>query len=259
MTINEFRYLFANEVSDEYGVFMCTIGSDNSSSNDEETNIITSKTPFKETWDFHYLEDSAPLQFPITIAKQDGTYFDANEERSIKKWMCKKQREWLQIDQEDLSDVFYYCILTNPQKVDVGRRSAGLQFSVNCDCGHAWSGLKTKRYSTVGGTLTFNFNNIVDYDDYILSPTIIITPTVNGTVNITNTTTNESIIITNCVTTETITISCKTDKIKSSSDRIMLNDWNKNTISLREGNNSLVLTGNFQMEMQYRLPVRVGG
>lgn len=258
MTINGMRFLFADQTSDEFGVILCDIGSINTDSNDEASNLITTTNPFKDSWDFHYKNKSEPLQFTITIAKTDGTYFDAFEERFIKKWLCKGKREWLQIDQNDLNNVFYYCHLINPKKVDVGRRNAGLQFSVVCDCGYAWTELNKKNYSSTT-TYSFNFNGTFDFDNYVLYPTLILTSLSNGNIGIKNITTNEEIIVNNCTTSEVIYLNCKTDKIKSSNGRVLIDNWNKKTISLKEGNNQIVMSGNFTMQMQYRLPVRVGG
>lgn len=253
------RILFAGQTSDEFGTFKGYIGSVEGSSNDEESELITTTNSFKDTWDFHYKKKSAPLQFPITLIKSNGTYFDANEERAIKKWLVKEKREWLQIDQDDLSDIFFYCHLINPRKVDVAGNSAGIQVTCVCDSPFAWSGLKKKTYTTASGTLTFNFNGVFDFDDYILNPTLIIKPTQNGLVKIKNNTTNQTIEIANCVNTETITLECGLDRIQSSSGRAIVSDWNKNIISISEANNQITLTGNFSMLVQYRLPIRVGG
>jgi len=127
------------------------------------------------------------------------------------------------------------------------------------DSSHAWSDLKKKTYTTSNGGLTFSLNEVFDYDDYIVYPTLIITPTINGNITISNTTTNETITLSNCITTEVITLDCKTDKIKSSNSRVMLDNWNKQTISIKEGKNNFVITGNFKMETRYRRPIRVCG
>lgn len=259
MTINEMRIIFAGQTSDEYGTFKGYIGSIDISSNDEESELITTTNSFKDIWDFHYKRKSAPLQFPITLIKSDGTYFDASEERAIKKWLVKENREWLQVDQDDLSDISFYCHLINPRKVNVSAMTAGLEFTCVCDCGHAWSELKKMQKTTIDSSLNFSFNSVVDFDNYILYPTLIINPLGNTTVSIKNNTTNETLTITECVSTEIITVQCKEDKLKSSSGRLLLDKWNKQMISICEGSNSISLTGNFSISIQYRLPIRVGG
>lgn len=105
----------------------------------------------------------------------------------------------------------------------------------------------------------FQFTNSTDYDDYILYPSIKLTPTIDGTISIFNSTTNETVTINNCVTTETITLDGWSDIIQSSSGRVLIDSWNKKFFSLANGDNNITLTVNFTMIMEYRLPVRVGG
>lgn len=262
-SINDgYKFIYSNQSSDEYGVRLCDFDSSNIGSNDEETEIITTTNSYKDTWDYHGKVKSAPLKFQITICKYDGNgvsgYFDNNEERAIKKWLIRSKRNLLQIDQIDLSDTYYNCLLTFNSKQNVARGTAGLVFDVICDATTPWSGLYKKSYTTVNNTLTFKLNMILDFDDYLVQPTLIIQPTANGTCTIKNITTNEEVIITDCVTTEIITLNCATDQISSSSNRLMIDSWNKNGISLCEGLNNLTLTGAFKLSLEYRLPIRVG-
>ena len=258
MTIKEMRILFAGQTSDEYGLFKGYIGSIETSSNDEDSELITTTNSFKDTWDFHYKRKSAPLQFPITLIKSDGTYFDANEERAIKKWLVKENREWLQIDQDDLSDILFYCHLINPRKVNVSAMTAGIEVTCVCDSGHAWSDLKKKKYTSVSN-LNFNLNNVVDFDDYIIYPQLKIIVNSGTTISVKNNTTNETLSINGCVKNEIITIDCEKDKLKSSTNRVLLSSWNKQMLSIIEGSNSFTLTGGFSVDIMYRLPIRVGG
>lgn len=258
MTIKEMRILFANQTSDSYGLFKGYIGSIDEDSNDEEATLVTTTNNFKDTWDFHYKNKSNPLQFPLTLIKSDGTYFNSYEERAIKKWLVKEKREWLQIDQDDLSGINFYCHLINPRKVNVGAETAGLQFQVICDSGFAWSELKKKSYKSIT-SLNFSFNNIVDYDNYILYPQLKIKVNGGTTISIKNNTTNEALSINGCSVGEVIEIDCGKDKLKSSTNRVLLSSWNKQMLSIIEGLNSFTLTGNFELDIIYRLPIRVGG
>ena len=258
MTIKEMRILFANETSDSYGTFRGYIGSVNEDSNDEEASLVTTTNSFKDTWDFHYKNKVNPLQFTITLIKSDGTYFDSHEERALKKWLVKEKREWLQIDQDDLGDIMFYCHLINPRKVNVGANTCGLEVTCVCDCGHAWSGLNKKTYNSVT-SLNFSFNSVVDFDDYIIYPSIKITINGGTTVSIKNNTSNETLTIGDCSVGEVIEIDCGKDKLKSSTNRVLLSNWNKQMLSIVEGINSFTLTGNFSVDIMYRLPIRVGG
>jgi len=259
VTIQECRFVYADQSSLDFDIWgFVTIGNQRGQSNDEETNPNMTKSAFRDTWNFHGLEYVNPLSFDLTICKANGKYIDANEQRIYKKWLCKNKMNWLSIYQDDISDVHYNCVITNPRTTDIGNMTAGMNFTVTCDSPYPWSGLKSKEYKTVDGILNFDFNHISDFDDYILYPVLIIDPTVNGNISIKNNTTNKTVVINNCVTTETIIIDCKNDKIKSSNGRLLLDSWNKEFFEIVEGLNNITLTGNFDLTMEYRLPIRVG-
>lgn len=258
MTISDCRILYANQSSDEFGTFRGHIGNINTETNDEETTIIQSKNRFKDTWDFHGLEQSKPLQFKLTIIKSNGEFIDANDQRALKKWLCKDTFNWLQVEQEDISNIFYYCIITNPRPISVGAYTGGIEFTVTCNSGFAWSDLIVRNYKC-NDTLTFNHNIFADYDDYIVRPVITIKPTANGNIFIKNNTTNQTVTIKDCVTTEVITIDSNKDILESSNGRALLDSWNKIFLELVSDVNNIELTGNFEITIQYRLPVRIGG
>ena len=259
MTIYTTRLLYAGESSDTYGGLKCTIESNNSDSNDEQTSLKISKIPYKKRFDYHYLDYSDPLIFKLTIANKDGTYIDANKERMLKKWLCKENRNWLNFDQIDAADKYFYCVIHNPRKISAGNLTIAIEFDVECDAGFAWSKLYQRTYTTSSGTLNFKFFNTVDFDGYLLSPIFIITPLVNGTIKIKNNTTGDEMIINNCVTTEVITMDNETERFNSNNGRVLLDDWNKVVIDFLEGINDITLTGNFSLQLEYRLPMRIGG
>jgi phage-related protein len=259
MTINKTTNLtYGNITSEELGLMICDWESINTDSNDEESELITSTTPFIQNWHLHDVQKSAPLTYSVTFCMADGTYIDSDKEREIKKSFLKKKRDWLNFDQDDLYDVFYYCTFLNAKKNNVARMTGGITFNVICDSGHAWSSPKIKSYSC-SGTSSFLFISNTDFNDYELYPLITITPTVNGNISINNTTTGNVVTINNCVTSEVITIDGKGNKIKSSNQRVLLDDWNKKYFSFVDGANNISITGNFNMKLEYRLPKRVGG
>lgn len=258
MTITNPKFLYANESSDFYGVFLCSIGSVNTDTNDEESNLILSTTPYKDTWDFHGMEKVAPLQFNITIAKCDGTFFDAFEMIQIRKWLCKNNLNWLQVDQSDISDAYYFCSMTNPRPVDVGRRNAGLEFTVTCNSPYAWTKLYDKTYTSTT-TKQLQINIFSGFDEYAIRPILTIKPKVAGNISIKNITTNKILTFNDCKSNEIITLDCRNYKMKSSLGRVLLDSWNKNILELIDGVNDIVLTGNFTFQIQYRIPKRIGG
>ena len=103
-TTHDLHFSFAGETSMQHGVFLATsIGSTTPTLGDEKSEIVVTKSPFKESSDVHYIKYDDPLEFQIIIVNTDGTFIDATKERSLKKWLIKNNRKWLQIFQPNLS------------------------------------------------------------------------------------------------------------------------------------------------------------
>jgi hypothetical protein len=258
MTITGCKIIYANHSLDEIGGLKVDIDSIDSESNDEESEVLLSTTPFRSTWMFHGVQKVAPLKFKLTICLENGKFIDANIERQLKKLLCKNTFNWLSIQQDDLGNVFYNCLIYNPQKINATRMTAGLQFSVICNSNNAWSDLKIKSYSsTITSTISFDFDS--DYDNYDLLPTVIITSKANQNITLKNNTSNKIITINNCQANEIITMDSMNEIVESSVGRNIISDWNVSFLELQSGLNSLTLTGNFLLRLEYRLPIRIGG
>jgi hypothetical protein len=259
MTINDgIRFVYANQMSDEFGVGIASsFGSTSRSGNSENRNMLTSKNNFSNHFNIHGITYDNPVVFDLIIYNLDNTYIDAEKERMLKKWLLKNNYNWLQIDQDNLGGIEYFCIGQTIDLIDVGTYSGGLRCQFLCDSPWAWSDLKKKIYTTVSNTLSFSLNTSLDFDEYLVSPTLQIKALGNGNIKIQNITTNETIEVLNCITNEQIIIECSSDKVSSTNTSI-INRWNKNTISITEGKNDFLLTGNFAVTISYRLPIRVG-
>lgn len=260
MTINNgISFLYNGQSSEEFGISLASsFGSVSRTGNSENRNIITTKNSFTNLFNFHYIQYNEPLKFDIIIYNIDGSWIDAYKERQLKKWLLNSKPSWFQVDQDDLSDVFYWAIGTSCEIIDVGVYSGGMKVSFQTMEPWAWSGLRKKSYTTSNGTLTFNLNMDLDYDDYIVYPQIVATSLGTGNISIKNNTTNELITITGCVLNEVITIDCKNDKVKTNLNTVMLDRWNKVTLGINENINNFTLSGNFSMQLIYRLPIRIG-
>lgn len=259
MTINEGCYfIFADEHCSTYGVIMASaIGSVTRSGNIENRSIITTKN-INNIFNLHGIQYDEPLSFDIIIYNEDASWIDANEERMLKKWILKNKMNWLEIDQDDISNVRFWCIAKSAELIDIGTYTGGMKITFQADSPHAYSDLKTKNY-TCTSTSSFNLFMDLDFDEYTVLPNIKVTPLTNdSTISIKNNTTNEIVEFYHCLSTEIIFLECQSDKISSSNGRLMIDNWNKSGLSLIQGSNNFTLTGNFQLSLEYRLPIRVG-
>ena len=258
MTIQELNFIFDEKSSDMFGVIMVDFDTP-SASNDEETSLLTGKSPSSDKWDLYGTEYSSPLTSSITICKSDNTYIDSYEQRALKKWLCKNRYSWLQVGQDDLGEIWYRCILNNPQFENVGRMNAGMKLNMTCDAPYAWSQEYTKTYTVSSSTGNFSFNHISDFDEDILCPLVTITSDINGTIEIINKSDDSrKITLENCVVGEVITLDGIRDKVSSSNGRVVINSWNKKFLELIDGVNNLNINGNCTVKLTYRLPRRVG-
>lgn len=252
-------FIYANHESKEYDVQLATsFDSQTRMGNVETRSLLTSQNPVTGIFNLHEVKYDQPLRFDIIIVNCDGSFIDTSKERELKKWLMRNKKYWFQVEQDDMCGFSYYCIATESQILDVGAYSGGMKITFECDTYHAWTELKKKTYTTSGGTLSFNLNGIVDFEDYITYPTLTINPTSNGNIRITNNTTGQIITINNCVSGETIILDCSNDIVESSNGRILVNDWNVEFLELKSAINNITLTGNFTLKMEYRLPVRIG-
>jgi phage-related protein len=261
MTIQEYNFIFNGTSNEEFGVILCKFDSTSSSSNDEETEITTSKTYGSDIFHLVNIDYTNPLRFTLTICKQDGTYFNSEEQRSIKKWLCRTDGyHWLYIDQDDLYDIRYRVIISFGEMVDISGRNGGMTFNVQCDSPFPYSHEKIVSRTCNSGTLTFDVFNDSDFAeaDKILYPNIVITSATTGNISIKNNTTNEEMLFTNCLNGEVITIT--EDEIPSTTaNRTIIDYWNYNSIYFVDGLNNVTISGNCTVKLTYSSPKRVGG
>lgn len=251
-------FIYGNHSSEEFGVKIATsFSSTTRSSNVETREIITSNNPSNKTFSFHGIKYNSPSTFDLIIYKEDGTFINTDEERQLKKWLLTNNYKWLSIDQDSLNAISYYCIATQCTILDVGAYSGGMQIVFQNDSTGAWSNIDTKQYS-ISGTLNFKLHMDTDYDDEIIRPILTITATSDGNISIKNVIRDEIITINDCISGEEIILDGFSGKISTTSNSLLIDRWNKRYLKLQDGYNDILLTGNFNLKLQYRKQIRVG-
>lgn len=251
-------FIYNGISSQEFGLKIASsFGSTTRSGNVETREIITSYNSSNKTFGFHGIKYNSPSTFDLIIYKEDETFISVDEERQLKKWLMPNKYNWLSINQDSLNAISYFCIATQCSILDVGTYSGGMLITFQNDSTGAWSNINTKQYSVIG-TQSFKLYMDTDYDDELILPIVTITITSNGDISIKNTTRNETIIITNCILGEEIILDSFSGKISTTSDALLINRWNKRYLKLQDGYNDILLTGNFDLKLQYRKQIRVG-
>lgn len=253
-------FIYGKISSAEFGIKIASgFGSTTRSENIEVRDIITSSTSSGKIFGFHGVKYSSPNTFDLIIYKEDGSFINEYEERQLKKWLMSSKMQWLSIDQDTLSDISFYCIGTKFELLNIGVYSGGALISFQMDSNGAWSNQTSKSYATSNGTLNFKFYADTDYDDEIIRPVITITSTSTGNISIKNITRNETITITGCANGEINILDGFSGKISTTTSGVLLDRWNKKYLKLQDGYNDILLTGNFNLKLQYRKQIRVGG
>lgn len=250
--------IYGNHNNAEFGVKLATAFSSTTRSGNVETReIITSYNPSNKTFGFHGIKYNSPNTFDLILYNEDGTFIDVDQERQLKKWLMTSKYNWLDVNQDSLNAISYYCIATQCTILDVGAYSGAMLVSFQTDSNSAWSNMNTKQYS-VSGTQSFKLYMDTDYDDELILPTVTIIPTSNGNISIKNVTRNEEIIINNCVLGEVIILDSFSGKISTTSNDLLIDRWNKRYLKLQDEYNNILLTGDFNLTIQYRQQIRVG-
>jgi phage-related protein len=257
---NATNFIFGNRSSEEFGVFLVSgIGSISRLTSTESRDVIISTNGNGTRYGFHGIQYKSPITFDIIIVKSDETYIDTYEERKLKKWLMCNEFKWLQVEQDDMSAILYYVIGVSCEIIDVGSYTGGMKVTFQSDSNSAWSNQKIKQYTTINGALNFKLNIDTDYDNELILPIATITAISNGNISIQNTTRNETVTISDCINGEIIILDSSTGKISTTSNTLLLDRWNKRYIKIQDGVNNITLTGNFNLKLQYRQQVRVGG
>jgi len=211
---------------------------------------------------FYGVYFNSRLSFPVSFFSP--TEVTAVDLSYIQRWLfARSGYKQLAIIQPDMDDVYFNCILTDPQVVRRGNLIYGVNGTVNCDSEFAWTYPKTLSYSyssaPSGSGLIF-YNNS-HYDGYLYPSMTFTMKSGGGDLTITNTSDNSrQFIFTSLGSGEIITIDNDKKIISSSLGYRRLANFNKNFMRFVPGVNSLSITGNIgAMTITYQFARRLGG
>lgn len=199
------------------------------------------------------VQQSPVLSFDVQFTSPDELMVE--DIRQIQAWLFgQSEYQKLQVQQFDMSDVYFNCFITSPQIIKVGNVIKGIAGTVICDSPFAWSFPKTatRNYTSLADE-TIVINNTSD-NNYYTYPTILATvDTFGGDFSITNNTDNGRVFsFTDLLQDEVLTIDNERSIITSSTGLRRLSNFNKNWFRLVRGVNSLTIFGNVsQLKFTY--------
>lgn len=183
------RFTFDGISCDAYGLMLYDISSVSSvdaafaTAKIQEEDIPSQGKPF-----FYAVTREEPLEFTLTFGPNmdrvdDGEHLSKPELSSISKWLCKDGYKKLAIDQKDMADYFYRCIITELSPTSVNGVAWALTATVRCDGAYAYRTSQVYSIDASSGKGSLVINALHDNGPYYW-PVVSIVPSGAGTISI---------------------------------------------------------------------------
>lgn len=208
---------------------------------------IVDQKIYRRTTNYFYGATPSPkLSFPISVFSENE--IDADLLAEIQKvYFSTRSYKVFTIDQDDLRDIYFDCMLLDPSIIKIANVTKGISFTVSCSSPFAWHFPKMTAYSYVGSVVDENevFYNASDDSGAYLYPSLIITMnSTGGDVTITNSDDASRVFqFTGLSANEIITMDCSRQTLNSSTSLKRLGNFNKRYLRLVPGLNHLRIQG----------------
>lgn len=243
-------FIWDGKPSELFGLYIANIDANainksmgSSSMEIKETKIFRKATPY-----FYGSTPAPKLEFEFSaFAEQE---IDATAFESIQKWLFSSRTyKRLQIDQPDLQNVYFNCILNDPEINRVGNLIHGFSCKVTCDSPYAYRfpQITTYAYTSEVVDSTETYYNMSDDDGTYLYPNQIVITMNNadGDISITNLDDGNRVMsFTNLQPNEILTVSSLYQTIESSTGLKRMGNFNKKFLRLVPNRNRLRIQGN---------------
>lgn len=206
------------------------------------------------------------LEFDLSLFSPDE--INAKMQQMILRWLTgHNQYKRLQIIQDDMTDMTFNCLITNPQTRKVGNVIYGFTFHVVCDSQWAWSFEKTinRIFTSAPNNYAINYYNKTDQEGYLYPTITVLMNNSGGSFSIVNQSeSNRAFSFTSLTRNETICINNDNKIIKSTIDGedsgyLRIGNFNKKWFRLLPGNNNLLVSGNIStLNISFTIPRKIG-
>jgi len=197
------------------------------------------------------------LGLDFTVASFDA--LSVEDQSLIKAWLLGSPKyTTLQIIQDDMSSIFYSCIITKASDIKVGNMGYGLNIHAECDSPWAWEEVKTLTKTYGGGGVaneTFNFYNASIDQDYTWPTIEFVTNSIGDGITLTNSTDDgRQFVFAGLSANEDIKVDNYNKIVTSSTGLYRLSKFNLKFFRLLQGMNSITILGaisSFKMTYQF--------
>lgn len=245
------NFTFDNIASEDMGVIIASPSSGLYSETFLPSRNIIETSVSKRNKTYFQRVESSPLSFSLTIFIHE--WRDRDNLRQIAKWLMKDY--YVPLTFETNPDrVFYAIVESNSDLVHNGCKDGYIELNIRCNSPYTYSRLNTFELINVVGTETIS---IFNSGDMTIKPKIRITKLVsNGSVSITNEETSQLVTMSNLQLNEEVFIDFEDEIIISSLENLNVyrySDHNDEWLELIEGENTIILTGDFSIEIEYEM------
>lgn len=187
-------------------------------------------------------------------------FFDRQEMSQISAWLTGRSDYcWLEIQQDDMEDIRYRCIVTSLSAISYGNIPVAFKATFTCDSPFAYMYPRIYEYS-VNGSADIEFFNESTHNGYFL-PQMEITAPNGGDFVITNDSDNGRSFCLHGLpaSSNTIVINNDAGVISTSSGDNLYPYFNFRFFRLKRGLNNLHITGTGTLVIHCEFPVAAGG
>lgn len=259
------RFTFDGVSCEDYDLMLYEIAS----SSDGDTTFATAEieeesVPSQSKPFFYTATRNKPLEFKLTFGvdmdrMDDGEYLTKPNLSALAKWLCRDEYKTLTIDQEDMADFYYRCIITDLSPTSVNGVAWALTASVRCDAGYAYRTKQTYAIDASSGSGTIVIDALHDNSRYY-HPIMTITPSDGGTIIVKNEADDGRMfkLIDLPANVENIVIDNNKGLITSSNGKNIYPYCNFRFLRLLQGNNPIAVTGVCEVEIACEYPAFIG-
>lgn len=242
-------FIYNGTSSDVYGLRIAYIdvSAINKSMGSSSVEILEKKIYRRSNPYFYGATPTPKLSFPLSAFAEHE--IDASHFESIQAWLFSARNyQTLQIDQDDIRDIYFSCFLTEPEINRVGNIIRGFTCQVVCNAPYAFKFPKTTTYTytqTVVDTTETYYNGSDDKGSYLYPRLVITMNNIEDGISITNLDDGNRVSsFSGLSPNEVITIDSSLETISSSTGLKRLSNFNKKFLRLVPGRNRLRIQGN---------------
>lgn len=258
---NSYEFVFDGESSLSYGLMLYDIGGDGQEdvAFGNRGSIIETRTNNRiQPLHFGVNYHGEPLKFKLVFGTDRP--LDRYELEDISLWLTGHQEyKWLSIEQPDLGEVAFKCIITDLKPISYGWLNYAFEATVVCDCPYAY-GEPFEKWYEVNGSLDILFRNDSTTREF-LKPNIFFLTEEGGELSIVNhSDSDREVLVKNIPAASKVTMDCTNGIIQElSHDANLYKDFNLNFFRLVHGDNHLTVKGRGVLTIAGRFLHNVAG